>query len=226
MAGFNDVTTSSFKPVDTGDYDAILHGIVWMELQNQKPYKGQERKPQYQVKFIFEIPGLLRNDGASQTMAKTVNAVTSEKGKFIQVVGKILNKSLTSPELSALLKTEDPLKDLLGKAVVLKVNHFTPDGGEPRAYIEEFVSLDPRIPAPTATRGTLYFDPIKPDLTVFKELTMFTKKQLMEAVNNKDFPTELHQAYVADLEQDSMSAPQVPASTAPVSPQGDLGAIQ
>lgn len=226
MANFNDVTVNnSFKPVEAGDYDALVHGVVWMELQNQKPYQGKERPDQYQVKIIFEIPGLTRNDGASQTMAKTVNAVTSEKGKLIDIVSKITNQSLTSASFSSMLKCDEPLKELLGKPVVLKVAHFTPEGGDPLAYIHEFASLDPRIPAPTATREQLYFDPCKPDMNVYKELTMYTKKQVMEAVNAKSFPSELHKAYLADQEEVAIKDAQAVTQGAS-SASSDLGAIQ
>lgn len=215
-----------FKTVDAGTYDALLFGVVFTGVQKQKPFKGEEKKPQPQVKFLFEIPGLLRDDGQTQTMAKTVNAMTSERSNCVKIINAISNRTLNAGELQALVSSSEPLKTLVGAAVVINVDKFTTDDGKEISYIKDFLPLDARIPKPDATRPELFFTPLVPDLKVFSELTRYTKAEIMEAENNKDFPTELHQAYVADQEQESANVPQVPASTAPVSSQGDLGAIQ
>lgn len=218
---------TEFKTVDAGTYDALLFGVVFIGVQKQKPFKGEAKKPQPQVKFLFEIPGLLRDDGQTMTMAKTVNAMTSERSNCVKIINAIANRTLNAKELNDLVSSSEPLKTLVGSAVVVTVDKFTTEDNKEISYIKDFLPLDARIPKPEATRPNLFFTPLVPDMQVFGELTKYTKEQIMTAENNKDFPRELHQAHVADQEQESGN---VPASTAqqPELAKGDesLGAIQ
>ena len=56
---------SDFEPVEPGTYPARIVSIVDMGLQEQRPYKGKEKPPKYEIQVTYELLDefLLDEDG-------------------------------------------------------------------------------------------------------------------------------------------------------------------
>ncbi len=46
---------AGYDPVETGTYPARLVSVVDMGLQEQRPYKGQEKPPKYEIRTTYEL---------------------------------------------------------------------------------------------------------------------------------------------------------------------------
>jgi hypothetical protein len=194
--GVSTVGGKEFKVLEPGNYDAIVHGIVFLGqvANNFKNKDGSPQAPQPTIKIIVEIPSEIRdNDGSTLTMGTDVTLSVGEKGNFTPIVSAILNKKMTKEDMAKYMFTAG-LKELLGKAVIAGVVNVVKDDNKTRAYLDRkgFHPLDPRLPKPVAKRDIFFFNPYKPDIEVFeKTLTAWTRKQLMSAVNVAAFAPEL-----------------------------------
>lgn len=207
MATITDSSKGSptLDPVARGTYDALVQAIIWLENQEYTNFSGKKVIGP-KVKIVFEIPDMVDDEGKSRVIAKTVNATTNEKGTLCKIVSATQGVALSSTELKGVINESSTgaLHSLLGKAIVLTVDHFNNDSGDTLAYIKEFSTLDKRLPVPEQNREQVFFDPTNPDMQMYEKLTRYTKKQVMSATNASDFPKELHDAYLKEQE-DSVS---------------------
>jgi hypothetical protein len=184
---------TKYTPLDSGDYDAVVHGIVSLGL-NPDVYEGVQKTPKVFLRVIVELPDQLREDGTTITTSRKIKVSNSVDlgnwAKFLTALGeKVTEQNIKS------YSSRDKLEDLLGKSVVAVVDQWESDTGL-TASIKEFRKLDPRLPQPKAVRETFFFNPLSPDLKIFKEnLTFRTKQEVMSALNANQFPAELHQAW-------------------------------
>lgn len=198
--GVSTVGGKEFKVLEPGNYDALIHGIVFLGqvANNFKNKDGSPQAPQPTVKIIVEIPSEIKdNDGSTLTMGTDVTLSVGEKGNFTPIVSAILNKKMTKEDMAKYMFTSG-LKELLGRAVIAGVVNVVKDDNKNRAYLDRkgFHPLDPRLPKPVAKRDTFFFNPYKPDIEVFeKTLTAWTRKQIMSAVNVEAFAPELKQSW-------------------------------
>lgn len=195
-----------YEPVKEGKYDFLVHGIVFLgeqpNLMGFKNEKGELQKPSPQFKFIFELPKAIREDGLSEVMSLNVTASVSERGFYITLVSILLDKTMTPDEMADYV-TSAGLKSLLGKAGRLRVVHWEKDGRK-GAKIDRkgLYPHDEDREMPVAKRETFFFNPLQPDMNIFKNvLTHWTRKEIMQAVNAKDFCKEIHQEWARELEE-------------------------
>lgn len=200
-------TKGSYEPLKVGKYDAVLHAIIGLGRQKGGMYKGKQKPPVIKLKFVFELPGSLRktedDEEVTDVIGKNVNISDNvERGGFAAML-KALGENPTSTNITKYM-TKAALEKLLGKKVVLSIDHFETEDGD-RPYVKEVFELDPRIqPQPEATKKFLYFNPRTPDLEAFKNtITPYTRKIMMEALDADQFPKELHEAYAVIKEQEA-----------------------
>lgn len=186
----------AFEPIKEGTYDAVVHAVVGLGL-NRSFYKDQEKAPAVNVKIIYELPDVERDDGTTATIAQRLKLSTHEKSRCYQMLSTLLGKKLTGSEALNAVSSEG-LKNLLGKQATVTISHWIKDD-KAIPVVSEVNKLDPRLAA-AATKGkreTFFFNPLSPDLNVFKSfLTFGTQEQVMKAENASNFPKDLHEAWV------------------------------
>ena len=206
-----------YKTLAEGDYDAIIHGVVGLGL-NPVEFQGEQKAPAVFIKIIYEIPSEVRGDGLSTVIGQKLKLSGNDKSncyKFLTTLfGTAINKNTAVGYLNSA-----GLQNLLGKTLSITINHFNKDGKD-IAYVGGTTKLDPRLPQPVATREAFFFNPLLPDLNVFKNtITYSTQEQIMGALNAKQFPRELHEEWVSIQEnkaaKDSATrAPHAPSRNA------------
>lgn len=216
------------KPIEEGRYDARVIGLVGLGLQSQRPFKGQERPDVQKVKLIFELTNAKRElkDGTEVTevCAKSIAASLHEKGNFCKYAAAIKNTTFSTDKFTAFVAEDANLKGLLGTAVQIDIAHFEAEG-KTLSYVAGAIGLDARIECPEATRNTFMFFPNSPDLDAWKEMTFYTKKEIMDAKDASTFPKELHAQWVADQEAESVKQAEYEAGK-DKKDSGDNGVIQ
>lgn len=211
MTEYNDMgipVKTEYELLKAGTYDFVVHGIVSMGLR--KPFKetndsGKKNNPYPSFKFIFELPDSVRDDGVTNVIGTNVTASDYGTGALYRICLAVLGDSINhkfnkktgvwvmNPELL----TFTGLKSLLGGKGQLSIIHREGSNGTYAAIDNtRIIALDPRLPAPKATRETFIFSPMQPDIEVFTNtLTYWTQKDVMTALNVSNFPTELHDAW-------------------------------
>lgn len=195
---FGFTPNSGYTVIEESDYDAVVMGIVFLGRHPREPYQGKARQPVNKLKIMFEIPDIVReNTDPPETamMAKKVNLSDSvDKGMFAATL-QALGEHPTKDNIVGYMRKESLVK-LLGRGVVLTVKHFEGEKGVV-AYVDDLTKLHSKIPVPKATRETFYFNPLIPDLNVFNNnLSYYTQKEIMSALNAEQYPKELHAAWV------------------------------
>lgn len=198
-----DSSKSMRPPIEVGKHDAYLQGIVFLYEQKVRPYQGKERPNQRKIKFIFELPNLVKEDDKStSTMSKTMNCTNNAKGVLIKTLSSVTKLKMSTEDVGMML--DDPTKYLLGKKTSLEVDVFQ-NGDNYITFVKEIIGLDERIEVPASTRPTFVFDPKNPDMKVWNELiTFYTKKTIMDSTNASEFPEELHEQYLKDAEANAI----------------------
>jgi len=202
---------ASFKPVDAGIYDAVIHGIVSLGVQPQKddPVTGKPKAPRGMLKIIFEMPDVVRDDKQTALISKNMVLSNHEKSGYYKLFAACLGSAKTTEAVVA----STPVTDLLGKKLALTVVHWSnAENGTSGAKVPENATnhLDARLAtiATPATRDTFFFNPMNPDLDVFKDkLTYYTQKVVMDALNASSFPKELHKLWVKIQEERNATLP-------------------
>jgi len=209
--GFVPSTGGKYECLPVGSYDYVIHGIVGLGLRPHS-FEGKELKPHAVIKIIFEIPDSLREDGMTELLSVKLPISTNEKSHFFKFCTVLLGASITNvAENMNRLCTATGLKNLLGKTGTLTVSDWK--SGEGRSVDRAgFHPLHPKAPVPAATRECIFFNPFSPDIDVFKNnLTFYTRKDIMEALNADSFTDELKQAYQETLVEDAANKVQAQA---------------
>lgn len=223
----------TYECLPEGTYDFVVHGIIGLGLRPQS-FEGQEKPPAAEIKIIFEIPeqdGItLREDGQTELLSLKMKISNHERSGYYKFCTTVMGASVTSNEDNMKkLCTATGMKELLGKTGTLTV--ATWKNGQGRSVSNKgFYPSHPKAPKPVATRETVFFNPFAPDIAVFrKNLTSWTRKQIMEAVNASSFSDELKQAYEETKAEDEAKRQEggnnkQAASTVPW--EGNTAAIQ
>ena len=189
----------SFKAIDEGIYDAVIHGIVHLGIHPQldDPKTKKPKPPKGKIKVIFELPDVIRDDGETGLISKDIRLTSGEKGDYFKLFAACLGNKVTEEQV---ISTD--LEELLGSKLAVTVeqwNNKKLNKSGSKVPQDAMNFLDPRLAAVAkpATRPTFLFSPLKPDLEVFKNtLTYWTQKTVMEALNSDTYPKELHAAWV------------------------------
>lgn len=197
------VSSGNFELLPTGEYDAVIHGIINLGLRPVE-FQGEVKAPAVFIKLVLELPDKVREDGMTTVVSKKIKLTNSvDKGNYAKLL-TTLGEKVTKANMNSYLSS-NALKALLGKSVIVTVDHWQSDDGV-KATVRELLKLDPRLPQPKATRETFFFNPLAPDLAVFKDiLTYYTKKEVMEALNASNFPAELHAAWAEEQEKKALA---------------------
>lgn len=195
----------NYPVLASGDYDGVVHGLIYLGTQKRTPWEGKARLPVQQFKVIFELPESLREDETKlpNVISKTVNISSHIEKGGLAVFLRALGENPTAETINS-YRAKDRLLSLLGKSAVLGVEQFEGSEGRKAVMVKSLTKLDPRLPKPKGTREAFYFNPKNPDIKVFKDvITYFTKKKIMEALDADQFPKEIHQAWAEAQEAEA-----------------------
>lgn len=193
-----------YNLLDEGTYDAVIIGVVNTGLHPVK-FKGEKKMPASYIRVVLEIPAITNDEGESATVQKRIKLTSHvEKGKFAEVL-KALGEKVDKNTIMGYL-THKGLEKLLGKTCTITIDHFETDKGK-RNAVGNISRLDPRLEQPKASRKLFCFNPFKPDIAVFKnDVTAFTQKEVMTALNSDNYPPELHEAWAEIQETDKATS--------------------
>lgn len=194
---------NKFEMLPEGSYDFVIHGVVGLGLRPHS-YEGKELNPQAVVKIIFEIPEHKREDGKTELLTIKLPVSSNEKSHYFKFCTALFGQNVTGvKENMEKLVYSSGMRTLLGKVGTLSV--VTWKNGEGRSVSNKgFYPLHPKAPKPEATREFVFFNPFSPDIEVFKNnLTSWTRKEIMEALNADNFSDELKLAYKECLVEDA-----------------------
>lgn len=209
MSNFLDVKVISSNDKERlapGTYDAVIHAIIQLGIQERKPYQGQPRDPKNMIKVLLEVPV----DGAEshilgyREMPATVHEL-SGLYKFFHAAGLVKS----TKDLGKLLSSEESVNSIIGKAVTVTVED-SEYNGKTYTQIDTVGILDPRLPQPVAVKEGFVFSMSKPDLSIFKDkLSKFTRRRISKALNVADLPAEFHQVLIEDSANEDVTAENV-----------------
>lgn len=201
--GYTPSTGGNYECLPEGPYDFVIHGIVGLGLRPHS-FEGKDLAPRAEIKVIFEIPDQKREDGQTELLSIRFPISTNSKSHYYKFCSAVLGERVTSNEEQMnKLGTAAGMRELLGKTATLTVVTWK-DGMNRSVSNKGFYPLHPKAPKPEATRDAVFFNPFNPDVKIFKEnLTFYTRKQIMEALNADSFSDELKAAYKETQAADS-----------------------
>ena len=178
--------------IPIGDHDALVHAVIDLGIHSNE-FQGEKKPDANRIFFVFEIPGVVRSDGETQTIGY--------KNAYKGIAVSLHENSNLMPLASTLLGKTDDLADILGKAdggqvflgnsCVLTIDHFKTDDGQAIHYIKAIGKLDPRLPQPKAVRETFLFDFITATQEGYDVLTRRVKVMLSEAINYSEITSKV-----------------------------------
>lgn len=206
---------SNYEAPPVGVYDFVVHGIVGLGLRKAF-FKGVEKdKPNAMVKFIFEIPDLIRDDKQTEVVSVKLPMSTGDRSHFHKLCTVLLGAEAMTEENVTKLCTASGLKTLLGKTGTLTIASWKNDKGEEIRSVDKngFSPSHPKVTKPIPTREFVFFNPFAPDLDVFKNnLTSWTRKEIMEALNVDQFKPELKALYAQLVAEEQANKDNKPAA--------------
>ncbi len=193
-------------PLEGGLYEAVLLGIVGLEIQKTEFEGKVSLKPR--IRFLFEIPSEVREDkeGNARPIIQKydVNVTANEKGKLLPVVSALLKKKITEEELQEMVNTSNALDGLLGKGCILGIDQYTTSHGVNNS-VKSIHPLKSADVGASLCREPFSFSVANPDLDVFaNKLSKWTRRDIMSATNAEHFPQELHKKYL-ELQQTELA---------------------
>ena len=197
-----------FTPIEEGQHDAVVNAIIELGTQPQKPNQYHpEGRDLLQVKILFEIPGLKRDNGDTQIIGyRDVTLSGSEKSNLFKLVSAI-DSSVTKDNFVDYIQRD--FKSLIGKAVTLTVKHIE-IGGKKVHVVDGVVALDTRLVEhmEPSQRETIFFAFDDAKIEEFSKIGKFTREKILKAVDAALLPAEVRD-YVApeSTKEDNASVP-------------------
>ncbi len=203
-----EVNNFEYEIVPAGTYDFVIYGIINMGIR--EPYKGEGatpgRLPVANLKILFELANCFKEDKSTNVIGLNLPISLHGRSNIFRLVNACFGDVVIDkydkkgyPIMKAEYLDSVNIKGLLGKVGSLTVIH-KPSKASDKTYAvvkpDSIIALDPRLPKPIATKDFILFNPLQPDLDVFRKLTYWTQKDIMAAMNAQAFPTELHDAWV------------------------------
>lgn len=198
----------SLEVIPEGEYDAVLFGIV--NIGRQPGWKG--KPPENKIKLLFEIPSFERGEEKLPTVVskkvklsayiKNPNKAGGFDSGFFSLLSS-LGLKVSKDTIMSYLTTEG-LTSLLSKSCVVTVRHWVKDKDNIIPCAKEVSKLHPKAPQPEGKLNCFYFTPRQPNMEVFNNLTFYTKKEVMSALDADQFPKELHEAWVKVQEEQAL----------------------
>lgn len=202
-------SNGDYKPVPKGTYDALVHGIAILGLREPHP-QSENQTPMNRVRFIFELhsdpksPSLKDHMFENKAPVLKLDVSLSNGGHYLKLIKALLGDEITKETIQPYTKPSGQ-QQLLGKGARVTVVNYKDKRNKDQSKILSEISelgvtqLDSRVPPPDATRDTFFFNPYDVHtVNVFEEnLTYWTQKDIMSAVNSNQFPNELKAAWEA-----------------------------
>lgn len=145
-----------FEPAPAGNQLGIVTGIYYLGAQDFS-YQGEE-KIRHEVRINIELPNATREfkegEGEKPYMiGKSATFSMNEKSWLRKVVEACIGVSLTDGEAEAF-----DVEEILGKPLLVNVQHYTGKDGIKRAGIEAVAPLIKGMTAPEPVNTPTYFD--------------------------------------------------------------------
>ena len=187
---------SSFEPLATGTYTAVISGLVGLGKQRNE-FKGEVKVGDRLVIF-FEIIGEdieINGDKVPKRIFKESSLSFHEKA--------FLTKVALAADPGAKLGSNYDIATLVGKPVQVQVGLTT--GGNPK--VTEVIGLPKGMNVDAEVHSALTFNFYAPEKEAFELLPLFLKKNISKAVNLTGSKAEpLVQTFLASLD-DEMVVP-------------------
>lgn len=198
----------SFQTATAGTHEARINALIELWFQPQVDYTTKlAKKPEPMIRVVFEV---FEDDGSSALVTKDYTLTFGDKSKFPKMVNSAMGTSMTPQEVRAYM-IETPLKDLVGRAVQLKIVHNEGKNKKVFANIDGDVmdlTNKARLNVPDAIKETFVFARNEDNaVEVFKtKLSPNARAKIMGAVNAEHYSQELKEAYL-EIQMNSETQP-------------------
>lgn len=200
------------EPLDPGTYPARIVQIIGKGLQEQRPYKGKEKNPAYEIMVTYELLDEFMVDKESgeelpdrprwihETFA--LHPLQSDRAKSTQ------RYMALDPDM----KYDGNWPDLIAAPCMLTLVQ-NPSKKDPTRIYENVSSVSSMRPkeakkAPELVNDPKIFDPEDPDLEVFLTLPDWIQDQIKENLNYEGSALEkLVEGHKGDSEGDDSQKP-------------------
>lgn len=192
----HEVNNKRAAPVEAGNYIARLVQVVDFGLQTQRPFKGEEKAPAYEIMLTYELCTEFMKDDDGEDMEDKPRWIS----ETMPIYSLKADRAKSTKRILALdpkLVHEGNLAEMVGLpctvTVVQNVNKKDPS----KVYVDVGNVTPPMkgIPVPELKNPTKIFDLDEPDLEIFNSLPEWVREKLM---GNLEFDGSALQALLAE----------------------------
>lgn len=196
-------TGPNYEPLESGNYPARLVRLVDFGLQPQRPFKGEEKPPAYEVRYVYEL--------LDEFMKDEDGNEDKEKPRWISETLPLYPLTSDRAKSTKRYKGLDPdnkydgnWPDLLGTPCEVTIVQNPGKGDNAGKVYENIASVSPMRSkdaekAPELVNDAIFFDLDAPDLEVFKG---FHEKTQEKITSNLEFKgSKLEAALMASGEE-------------------------
>lgn len=171
--------TRVFETLEAGPYPARLVQVIDMGLQEQRPYKGEEKAPAKEIMFTYEHSDEFIPDENGEP--------DPERPRFISEFMPLNNLRAIKAKSTARYKVLDPeTKDggdfvkQLGKPCMIVLTENAKADGTKRNYVAGITSMRAKDAEklPPLVNKPVFFDLDAPDMEVFHKLPDWVKNKI------------------------------------------------
>lgn len=198
--------------IPQGEYDATIHAIIGLGQHYQEfggkraqDDKGREKPPVHLIRFVFEIPSLLRDDGKTITVGyRDVPIYFNSRAGLVTRFLKPIFGTDDPNVLAEKFNGEEGPTELLGIPVIVIIDHWTSKDGTKNGHKVVAIAKRPdklnKLEPVPVVREAFIFNPADSDQKnidhFVKDLTAKTRDYIMSAENAVNFPKVLKETYI------------------------------
>lgn len=170
--------------VEAGNYLARLVQVVDLGLQNQRPFKGEEKPPAHVVMFTYELCTEFMKDEDGKDMEDKPRWI-SETFPFHNMKADLAKSTRRIKAIDSTGSCNGNVGDMLGMACTVTVVNNVNKKDPTKVYVDVGNVTPPMkgIPVPELKNDTRLFELEEPDMGVFKTLPEWIQNKLKENLN-------------------------------------------
>lgn len=195
-------SNKTFKTIEAGNYMGRLVHVIDLGVQEQQPYKGQEKPPVQKIRLTYELANEFLEDEDGNPMEDKPLHV-SEDMPLYSLSAENAKSTKRVKALDPSNKLQGDLSKMIGTAVTITIVHNKSKKDPEKVYanIGNVTPAMKGVPVPELIQEPKVFDLDAPDLEVFGSLPEWVQDIIK---GNLNFPG----SKLAELLGDSSEAPE------------------
>jgi hypothetical protein len=174
------------EPLEPGAYPGRLAWVIDLGLQAQRPYKGEEKKPAYEIQTVHELSDEFMKDEEGNDI--------EDKPRWIWNSFPLFSLESDRAKSTKFYYAHDPNEDhegdwgkLVGSPVIINIVNNKDKEGKVWENVQGFSSMRPKeaAKAPELKHEPVVFSLDEPDVEVFKSLPEWIQKKIKDGLEFK-----------------------------------------